>query len=197
MFVIIKKITTKKQIRYLKIFSYSFLAAGGLIAVFSIIAGAGTNRLYYWELSLAVLLFAVGLYAYMTQKRISLLLTLRNNWGKGNRKTRDYQQIATLYNYSDKTINTIDQQTWNDFGMDEVYAKIDATMTTPGEEVLYALLREPFLGRDELTERSRIISLFQENAILREKVQVLFHDLGRQKANGLTHLLWGELPPKH
>ena len=37
----------------------------------------------------------------------------------------------------------IDERTWTDLDMDQLFHKLDHSATTPGEQVLYALLHQP------------------------------------------------------
>jgi hypothetical protein len=80
--------------------------------------------------------------------------------------------------------------------LDKVFETLDRTLSTPGEQVLYNILRNPVFEEDILMRRKEIIKLFQNNKDLRNKVQTELYWLGRQRKNTITQFLWGELPPK-
>ncbi|NLL01367.1 MAG: hypothetical protein GX271_12005 [Clostridiales bacterium] len=55
----------------------------------------------------------------------------------------------------------VDDITWNDLDMDEIFRRINNTQSSLGEEYLYALLRKPCFSAEELEERNRLIEYFQ------------------------------------
>ena len=48
----------------------------------------------------------------------------------------------------------VDDITWNDLDMDEIFRRINNTQSSLGEEYLYALLRKPCFSAEELEERT-------------------------------------------
>jgi DNA mismatch repair ATPase MutS len=79
--------------------------------------------------------------------------------------------------------------------MNDLYSKIERTMTNPGECILYNILRTPLLSDKILKKRKEIIRLFQTNKEIREDIQIRLLRMGKQKGNGVTALLCEELPP--
>ncbi len=77
--------------------------------------------------------------------------------------------------------------------MDEIFPVVDRTLSTPGEQLLYNILRTPLLDKESFQTRSREIRLFQDNKELREKLQFIFQEMGHQKGNFITSLIWEEL----
>lgn len=73
----------------------------------------------------------------------------------------------------------IDDITWNDLNMDELFRDMNFTWSAAGEEYLYYLLRKPSMDCDELKERERIIEYFCRNADQRVCFQFSFSKLGR------------------
>lgn len=55
----------------------------------------------------------------------------------------------------------IDDITWNDLQMDEIFIRINNTLSSCGEDVLYQILRQPQMDRNVLDERERLIAYFQ------------------------------------
>ena len=72
----------------------------------------------------------------------------------------------------------IDDITWNDLNLDEIYKKLNYTYSSAGEEYLYYLLRSPQLSGEVLKERETQIRFFYEHAEERVSLQKQFALLG-------------------
>ncbi len=73
----------------------------------------------------------------------------------------------------------VDDITWNDTDMDEIYMTVNNTQSSIGEEYLYALLRKPCFQEEELLERNRLIKFFDKNAEARVLFQTKLHEIGK------------------
>ncbi len=73
----------------------------------------------------------------------------------------------------------IDDITWNDLNMDEIFKKMNFTYSAAGEEYLYHMLRYPCMDEQELGRREEIIRYFGEHEDERVAYQLIFHRLGR------------------
>ncbi len=89
----------------------------------------------------------------------------------------------------------IDDRTWTDLNMDEVYSKIDRTLTSCGQHVLYDILRKPLFEKDELKKRGTLISHFQTNNKIRESLQLILSKGDTVDGGNAVYLLWEELNP--
>lgn len=78
--------------------------------------------------------------------------------------------------------------------MDLIYGRLNQTLTIPGEQVLYRLLRTPAFSREPLEERSRVISHYVQDQNIREHIQVILSRLGRSGGKYSVDLLWEEHP---
>ena len=72
----------------------------------------------------------------------------------------------------------IDDITWSDLSMDNIFKKINNTQSTVGSEVLYYILRTPLKNNDDLIKRDNIIEYFSKNNEERLDLQLLFSRLG-------------------
>ena len=81
-------------------------------------------------------------------------------------------------------------ETWQDLNMDEVYARVDRTLTYPGSQKLYVMLRNLLFSQKKLQERNRLISLFQEQKEIREQVQIALGKFGNDFGWAIPSLLW-------
>ena len=80
----------------------------------------------------------------------------------------------------------IDDITWNDLDIIDIYMLVNQTMSSPGEDVLYAMMRTPFL-----TERSRggamhWLIFLPPIRRKREKVQVMLSSVGKTSQGSLS-----------
>ena len=73
---------------------------------------------------------------------------------------------------------TIDDQTWNDFNMDEIFKKLDRTYSSAGEAILYKMLRNPLHDKKSLEKRDQIIEELRNDSDLRTKLQMIYFKLG-------------------
>lgn len=88
-----------------------------------------------------------------------------------------FKRISGYYRKHQESF-TIDDITWNDLNMDEVYKKLNYTYSAAGEEYLYYLLRTPAFDENELKRREEIISYFRNNSKTRVNCQLLFYKAG-------------------
>ena len=118
-------------------------------------------------------------------------------WRGINEVRRDYDWIPLYFRYRqpDET-NTVDDRTWSDLEMDEVFARIDRTTSVIGRQYLYALLRTYNEDDPGLRKRSALYSLFRTDREFREKIQRALYPLHHSESAYLTTLLYEELPPK-
>jgi DNA mismatch repair ATPase MutS len=137
------------------------------------------------------------------RKKLRTFLEIKNDWGQTQiSKDRPFENIRLLFDFYDseqKNNNLIDNQTWKDLNMEQLYAKIDRCYTDPGEAVLYNMLRTPLFDEEKLASRNRIIRAFQNNIRLREKLQFGLLKLGHQFIkNDIFTLLWrNDFPKNH
>jgi hypothetical protein len=186
---------TERSIARLNTSLSILMVIGGFLAIASIYFGITVTVLFAWGLLFLIPILSAILYLSGRRRKLKLILQIRNAWGAPRiSKQRDYQTIRPLFDNissSDKSTGYIDEQTWKDLNMDQLYDKIDRTYTDPGEAVLYRILREPLFDKEELTERSRVIRFFQNNQKARESIQLVLIRLGHQFVhNDIFNLLW-------
>ncbi|MBD5546848.1 MAG: hypothetical protein HDQ97_05565 [Lachnospiraceae bacterium] len=103
--------------------------------------------------------------------------------GFGTVPQREYKpgQLENISHYYLKHRDDfcIDDITWNDLNMDEIFKEMNHTYSAAGEEYLYYLLRSPCMEEEELLRREEIIRFFEEHADERVAYQVIYRKLGR------------------
>lgn len=113
----------------------------------------------------------------------------KRDFGSENRKKRNFKSIRTYFDMYEKGKYTIDDQTWDDFNMNEVFTKVDRTNSSVGESILYDMLRNPLNDKEKLNDRSRFIESLNSKIDIRTKVQVKFFRLGYDKKNTFLEMI--------
>lgn len=126
------------------------------------------------------LLLIKGLYDEHKEKK-ELIYRLRHHYGEWKEKKYWPEQYASIPRYYEKhpKEEQVDDITWNDLGMDDVYKRIDATFSSAGEEMLYYMLRTPVFEGERLQHLEDVITYFTTHTEERIRVQLVLHKLGR------------------
>ena len=106
--------------------------------------------------------------------------SLLENYGKEPPKEYSLERFARLDSYLErhKEEKQLDDITWNDLGMDEVFCRLDRTLSAAGEEYLYFTLRNIFCGKERLDHLEEVTGWFLEQDDTRIRVQLLLKKLG-------------------
>lgn len=111
------------------------------------------------------------------------LTEVREGYGKlKNIKLNDIDLNLTRGYFDfikDKLEFYIDDITWNDLNMDEIFKGINNTGTSLGDEILYKFLREQSFDLDELKRRDNLIEFFKENNDVREDLMLKLRFIGK------------------
>lgn len=111
-----------------------------------------------------------------------------NYLNEDKQRERNFANIRTLFDMSNKNDTTIDDSTWDDLNMDKVYCELDRTFSSPGESALYCLLRNPLNNKESLENRSKIIDFLKNNKKTTGFLRNVFFDLGYDSDNRLLNL---------
>lgn len=117
-----------------------------------------------------------------TKERI--LQQLKKAWGAIPTETYLPEKFRSLQSYYEKVkkeTTDVDSITWNDLAMDEIYMRMNHTVSSVGEEYLYAMLHQLSFDEAELLERERLISFFQNNEAARDTVQEALYGIGKHQ----------------
>jgi hypothetical protein len=170
-----------------------------LVLLASAIFGFFLGRIFF---VISILVIPLGYFLIKTireSQKDKLLLSLRKKWGARETRETDSAEISKYFKRvapfrEQKNINTVDDRTWNDLDMDLIYGRLNQTLTIPGEQMLYSLLRTPQYSRKPLKERSEVIDLFIQDQEVRERIQMIFTKLGKSEGRYVVDLLWDERP---
>lgn len=88
-----------------------------------------------------------------------------------------FEKIGSYYLRHRKD-GQIDDITWNDLGMDEIFRRMNYTLSASGEEYLYYTLRTPMQDNDETEHFEKLVNFFGEHPDERVRFQFRMNKLG-------------------
>ena len=107
-------------------------------------------------LLMTVLTFAALSAWWSWRARTKLLARIRAEWGRSRSRKRNMDAIADLFRCHGAE-SSLDDRTWNDLLLDDVFAFLDRTESSVGQQILYSRLR--------LAQRPHTLPAFEALAI--------------------------------
>lgn len=106
--------------------------------------------------------------------------SLYEDYGKLKKKNYSMERFVRIASYYEKhkREGQLDDITWNDLNMDEIFKEMDHTLSATGEEYLYYILRNTLQSGEELAHLEEVICFFMEHPDQRVKLQLQTSDLG-------------------
>ncbi len=88
---------------------------------------------------------------------------LRKSFGKAGRTEYADGELNGIVRYFEKHPKDfqIDDITWNDLNLDEIFLRMNSTCSSAGQEYLYAMLRSPSFEEKELQEREKLLEFLE------------------------------------
>lgn len=140
------------------------------------------------------LLIIAGKLSYDRWKwKKKLAFQIEQSWGKQPMQEyslEEFECISHFYRNRSGGNRGIDDITWNDLGMDEVYMLLNHTWSSPGQEYLYDLLRNPEYREEPLRERERLIQYFTDHGPERRKLEMAFAKMGRVRSISMADYIY-------
>lgn len=137
--------------------------------------------LIFWGAMGLILLFLAG-QGVLADRREKKRFEKKLYESYGKRPDKEYKverflRIPGYYEHH-KRPGQIDDITWNDLSMDQVFIRLNYTISSSGEEVLYDMLRTPDRSEEELQYFDNIVTYFMENSEQRVAFQKIMGNLG-------------------
>lgn len=112
-----------------------------------------------------------------------LVLTLEKEWGKENVNKYTEEELNLIkYYYEHITKDTdVDDITWNDLDMDNIFTRINTTSSSIGSEYLYSMLHRLEFENTTLEDRNSLANLFTKNKECRLNIQLILSKIGKNK----------------
>lgn len=141
-----------------------------------------------------IVIFVQGGISEKKQKEI-FLKWLKESYGSQNSAKLSQDELRNISLYHEKKASVsddtfyIDDITWHDLGMDDIFLKMDTCMSAVGEEELYHRLHRPALteNEDDLHFK-KLREFFDENVEPRIKVQEILHSIGINRKTSVTKI---------
>lgn len=99
--------------------------------------------------------------------------------------TEDMQGLRTYMEYRQKRNMDpfyLDDTTWRDLSMDDVFKRMNATQSTSGEQYLYYMLRTPAVDAESYRRRHEMIARMQQDEALRLTMMECLARVGKRRA---------------
>ncbi len=171
-----------------------------VIAISAVITASNLDTKYYLLLLTTLPFIFLSFKRHQRLNTLKTIADLRKNWGVPESRIRNIPEIHTHFTQTEgiaKKTQILDDRTWNDLDMDLVYAKLDRTLSIPGEISLYSLLRHPITSVEELDKRECVINLFSKDQEIREEYQVKLSQLGKNEEAYHLEGLWENQPSRN
>ncbi|QXE17542.1 DNA mismatch repair protein MutS [Clostridium sp. 001] len=123
---------------------------------------------------------------------------IENAWGAEDEEKYTEDDLKSTAEYfsnrkeAEKETVFIDEITWKDLDMDSIFKKINNTESSPGEQYLYNMLREPIYDEEKLKHRDELIKFFQNNDKERKSIQYILAKLGKNRACFITDYFYNK-----
>jgi len=109
---------------------------------------------------------------------------IKDAWGKASTREYTFNEFQRIKFFFEKVKgdNCIDNITWNDLGMDDVFKDMNNTSSSVGEECFYRMLRDTSFDVDILKKRDVIVDYLLEHEEEAMKLEKIFALMGRSKS---------------
>lgn len=185
----------KRKLLIYKCLTYIFVALSIATIYFTFKLGPQLGgRIYQIGIFLFIIFIVIASSLFDKSRKFNEILYLISSWPNAYDSKFDFNKIHKFYyEYGPKSLNEntfhdIDDQTAHDLNVDEVFKKISNCSSTPGEQMLYYILRTPKTNSSELIERNKIIEKFKNDENLRSTIQQIFSNLGKQRKGEIFNL---------
>lgn len=140
-----------------------------------------------------LLVFALWIFYENRKRRRRLLRKIRRTYGQMPEREYAPGDMESISHYSRRRKDQgfwIDDITWNDLDMDRVFGMVNQTVSSPGEDVLYDILRHPLFDREQIKKREALICFFAENPEKRERLQLMLSGVGKTWHGSLSDTIF-------
>ena len=110
---------------------------------------------------------------------------LRKEWDTGvfHALHEDFKTVSSYWENkknSKSSYDGVDQLTWDDLAMNEVFRKLNYTQSTVGSEYLFNQLRDINPSLEQIQNNEELYTLLANNKSVREEILLILSDLGKQ-----------------
>jgi len=132
------------------------------------------------------------------QKELKIKSKIEKIWS-GELKRETELELIKRYHIKksrDPSNHYVDDTTWSDLNMDEIFNRTDRCSSSIGSQYLYHLLHKYEFDQTKLPARYNSYQLFMQDKDLREKIQKPLLHLYRDRACFVVDLLFSDMPER-
>ncbi|MGG7144086.1 MutS-related protein [Clostridium nigeriense] len=178
----------KNKLLFYKLTTYASIITSGIILYLTFKIGPSIGgRAYQIGIALFILFVIISSNFFDKTKKFEEVQYLIKSWPEAYDNKFDFDKIHKFYkeygpsSLKEKDFYNIDDQTAYDINIDDLLNEISICSSTPGEQMLYYLLRTPKLNANDIEKRNKIIEKLLEDKELRGNIQQSLSNLGRQR----------------
>lgn len=129
-----------------------------------------------------VVVAAYCIYDNNKKTRLRQLEKIKKSYGKKSKRKITEDELSVIAHYYEDAMEAsdtaIDDITWNDLNMNDVYRNMNICNSSVGQEYLYKMLRIPSGDEKVLKEIDRLSDFFDRDEKSRLEIQKVFANLG-------------------
>ncbi|MDO4803931.1 MAG: DNA mismatch repair protein MutS [Lachnospiraceae bacterium] len=134
--------------------------------------------------ALIVLTAAIMIVRDSNENKRRFLARTQKAWGKLphiKQSAEEYECISLYFRDCCRDLegSLVDDITWNDCDFDRIFRQMNATVSSPGEDVLYSWLRTPVTDTGVLSGREKMIRHYAKDEHSRIEVMRILYGIGR------------------
>lgn len=144
--------------------------------------GTGVTMEFVYIIGAIIIVLIIKSIYDSKNNKEKIIAKLEKQWGDIPQQEYTYDNlvsIASYYRSVQDDSKDVDDITWNDVSMDEIFMLMNNTSSSIGEEYLYSVLRKLKYDEKDLKERNRLIEFFQNNSKERLEIQVALRRMGK------------------
>ncbi len=126
----------------------------------------------------AVLMILLGIRGWQNGKKEAAQMRRRLREEFGKAPDPGIHRLKFRGSFEKSSSYCVDEITWNDLDLDEVYRRINYTHTSSGAQLLFERLYRPAMEAKEIEPLDALADQLHEDAALREQLILSLHEIG-------------------
>lgn len=156
------------------------------------------------KISFIVIVLAFFIITFIISSKIkyNIINNIKDNWAKFpkplKKKYPEKHLRKSFYSYLklNQKNNIIDDISWNDLDMIEIFNKINICRSSIGAEALYRRLRITETEQSDQDYIEKLVNFFQSHPKERESLQYIFAKIGKLEDNNVLNFIQSKQNPK-
>lgn len=145
----------------------------------------------YYGIAIGIVgIFFLFYFYFLYRRNLKIKARIKEEYGKQPEwklDERDYASMKKYYQHKKTNESAIDDITFNDLNMDQIFKQMKNTQSSIGDEYSYYFFRKQ--KNPDLAHFEEAVQCMSESAEARERLQFAFYRIGRKTNNQLVDLL--------